>query len=161
MPRCYGAHMFERTDPKVLKKWLIVAAIVYFLFPFDAIPDLLGLPGRVDDLGVMALLAWFYRKHVAQFIAQGLGGAGFGAAGAAAGGGGSHATDAQGQAKAFDAHEILGVPRSASGEAIQAAYRARMKEYHPDKVAHLGEELQQLAHSKSQQIQRAYQQLRR
>jgi len=33
--------------------------------------------------------------------------------------------------------------------------------YHPDKVAHLGEELQKLAHEKSQEIQRAYQQLRR
>jgi DnaJ like chaperone protein len=35
-----------------------------------------------------------------------------------------------------------------------------MMEYHPDKVAHLGEELQKLAHEKSQEIQRAYQQLR-
>ncbi len=35
-----------------------------------------------------------------------------------------------------------------------------MKEYHPDKVAHLGEELQELAHKKSLDIQRAYQQLR-
>jgi preprotein translocase subunit Sec63 len=36
----------------------------------------------------------------------------------------------------------------------------RMKEYHPDKVAHLGDELQVLAHEKSQEIQRAYRQLR-
>jgi DnaJ-domain-containing protein 1 len=31
-----------------------------------------------------------------------------------------------------------------------------MREYHPDKVAHLGEALQTLAHEKSQEIQRAY-----
>jgi DnaJ-domain-containing protein 1 len=34
-----------------------------------------------------------------------------------------------------------------------------MTEYHPDKVAHLGEELQELAHQKVLQIQRAYHQL--
>jgi DnaJ like chaperone protein len=34
-----------------------------------------------------------------------------------------------------------------------------MKEYHPDKVAHLGEELQELAHRKVLEIQKAYQQL--
>ena len=46
-------------------------------------------------------------------------------------------------------------------ETIHTAYRARMNEYHPDKVAHLGEELQQLAHRKALEIQRAYEQLRR
>jgi DnaJ like chaperone protein len=56
---------------------------------------------------------------------------------------------------------VLGIPRTASDGEIQAAYRARMREYHPDKVAHLGEELQKLAHRKSQEIQRAYQKLRR
>ncbi len=49
--------------------------------------------------------------------------------------------------------------RSATRDAIRAAYRERMKEYHPDKVAQLGEALQKLAHEKSQEIQRAYQQL--
>jgi DnaJ like chaperone protein len=51
------------------------------------------------------------------------------------------------------------VDRSASGKEIQSAYRARMQEYHPDKVAHLGDELQKLAHEKSQDIQRAYQEI--
>jgi len=35
-----------------------------------------------------------------------------------------------------------------------------MGEYHPDKVAHLGEALQEVAHEKSQEIQRAYQLLK-
>ena len=46
-----------------------------------------------------------------------------------------------------------------SKEEIDAAYKARMKEYHPDKVAHLGEELQELARRKVLEIQKAYQQL--
>jgi DnaJ-domain-containing protein 1 len=35
-----------------------------------------------------------------------------------------------------------------------------MQEYHPDKVSHLGEELQEVAHRKTLEIQRAYERLR-
>lgn len=142
--------MFDRTDPQTLKKWLIAAAIVYFLLPFDLFPDFLGIPGRIDDVLILAGFAWLYRRHVQQTLASG----------ARHESAGASRTDGSADAKAFDAYEILGITRPASSDAIHAAYRSRMKEYHPDKVAHLGEELQQLAHEKSQQIQRAYQQLR-
>jgi DnaJ like chaperone protein len=150
--------MFERTDPKTLKLWLIVAAVVYLLLPYDLFPDFLGIPGRIDDVLMLAWLAWFYRNHVQQYAAAGSAppSAG-GSADTDSGQGGSAAGSKP--SKAFDAYEVLGVARSASSDAIQAAYRARMKEYHPDKVAHLGEELQKLATEKSQQIQRAYRQL--
>lgn len=148
--------MRERTDPKASKlgastRWLILAAIVYFLFPYDLIPDFAGLPGRIDDVLVMAGLAWFYRTHAKPFVS------------AERDAGARRESQAAGppDANAFDPYEVLGVPPSASREAIRSAYRARMQEYHPDKVAHLGAELQKLAHEKSQQIQRAYQQLRR
>ncbi|MCP4036220.1 MAG: DnaJ domain-containing protein, partial [bacterium] len=92
-----------------------------------------------------------------QFVATG---SGHEAAGRSAGTGfGQDAAAQPKDAKAFDAYNVLGVARSASSDVIKAAYRARMKEYHPDKVAHLGEELQNLAHEKSQEIQRAYRQL--
>ncbi len=39
--------------------------------------------------------------------------------------------------------------------------RRPMAEYHPDKIAHLGKELQELAHQKVLEIQRAYQQLKK
>ncbi len=64
-------------------------------------------------------------------------------------------------AASFDPYEILAIDSSASGEEIRAAYRARMHEYHPDKVAHLGEELQKVAHRKAVEIQQAYAKLRR
>jgi len=149
--------MFERVDPKTLVKWLIVAALVYLVLPYDLLPDFLGLPGRIDDVLIMGWLAWFYRNHVQQYKARASGEEQTGRASEAGSGPGSAAGAKS--SKAFDAYEVLGITRSASRDAIQAAYRSRMQEYHPDKVAHLGEELQQLAHEKSQQIQRAYRQL--
>lgn len=61
----------------------------------------------------------------------------------------------------FDPHAVLGVPRDASREAIAQAYRERLKEYHPDRVATLGPELRELAHRKTVDIQRAWELLRR
>jgi DnaJ-domain-containing protein 1 len=62
---------------------------------------------------------------------------------------------------ASDPHAVLGVPPGASGEQIAEAYRERMKEYHPDRVASLGPELRELAHRKTVEIQRARDALRR
>lgn len=150
--------MFERTDPKTLMKWLIIAALVYLLVPYDLFPDFLGIPGRIDDVLMMAWLAWFYRNHVKRYVASGFG---HGRADQSADADfGQGAPAGSKYETAFDAYEVLGVARSASSDAIQSAYRARMNEYHPDKVAHLGDELQKLAHQKSQEIQRAYRQLR-
>ena len=149
--------MLEGLTPKALGNWLILAALVYLLVPFDVVPDLLGPVGRIDDLAAIALLVWFYRRHVSQL--QGAGPAGASDPEAEPGSRGAHA-DEKPRGNAFDPHAVLGLTRSASADEIQAAYRARMQEYHPDKVAHLGIELQTLAHEKSQEIQRAYRQLR-
>ncbi len=46
-------------------------------------------------------------------------------------------------------------------ETIRSADKARMNEYHPDEVTHLGEELRELEHRKALEFQRADQQLRR
>jgi len=146
--------MFERVRPKTLKKWLIIAALVYLISPFDLIPDFLGIPGRIDDLTLMGVLAWFYAKHARQYLqtrSQQQ------AAGAKSR---HHSPDAAETPRSLDAYEVLGIGRTASRTEIRDAYRARMQEYHPDKVAHLGSELQKLAHEKCLDIQHAYQQLR-
>lgn len=53
-------------------------------------------------------------------------------------------------------HTVLGVDRGASAPQIKAAYRELMKAYHPDRVATLPAEFQELAHKKSQEITAAY-----
>lgn len=149
--------MFEGTPPKTLMTWLIIAGLVYFFFPMDLIPDFLGIPGRIDDVAIIGFLTWFYRKHLRQFMQDQ---ARAKTDGDSPGANSSRSNPGTGQSPgALDAYTVLGVDRSASGKEIQSAYRARMQEYHPDKVAHLGGELQKLAHKKSQEIQRAYQEI--
>jgi DnaJ-domain-containing protein 1 len=60
-----------------------------------------------------------------------------------------------------DPHAVLGVPRDASPSTITKAYRQQLKNYHPDRVADLGPELQRVAHEKTIEIQRAYDELMR
>ena len=57
--------------------------------------------------------------------------------------------------------QILNVERSASGEDIKKAYLRQVALYHPDKVAHLGPDLQKLAEERTRQINQAYEVLRK
>lgn len=147
--------------PARLKKWLITIGLVYLVFPRDLLPDYLGRGfGFVDDLLLIGFLRHFYVQRLRAFAAN----AAAGDAGADAGRDRRerphHAQTTEPEA-ASDPYTTLGITPSATQKAIQSAYRARMSEYHPDKVAHLGEDLQKLAHRKVLEIQQAYQQLRR
>lgn len=51
---------------------------------------------------------------------------------------------------------VLQVSENASLEEIRKAYKTQISQYHPDKVAALGVELQQLADKKSKEIGHAY-----
>ena len=52
---------------------------------------------------------------------------------------------------------VLKVGQTASIEEIREAYRGLISQYHPDKVAQLGPELQKLATERSMEINAAYQ----
>jgi hypothetical protein len=71
------------------------------------------------------------------------------------------ATGASGEVRVTSmrqAYEILGLPAGRTTiQAARAAYRTRVAEYHPDKVAHLGEELRELAARKALEINLAIQ----
>lgn len=137
--------------PKDLKKWLILLAILYLVFPRDLIPDFVGNGlGLLDDFLVMGLLANYLRRYTRNYMAD-----------PERGGAGPEIPDRDTSSVVNDPYSILEVSQGASQDEIQTAYRARMREYHPDKVAHLGEELQKLAHERTVEIQQAYQRLRR
>lgn len=51
---------------------------------------------------------------------------------------------------------ILEVPEDASQEQIVAAYKQKIRQYHPDKVAQMGTEIRELAEHKSKLINAAY-----
>jgi DnaJ-class molecular chaperone len=59
----------------------------------------------------------------------------------------------------MDPYTLLGVAPRASTEEIKTAYKRAVARYHPDKVAHLGAEFQELAHKKLLAIQQAYETL--
>jgi uncharacterized membrane protein YkvA (DUF1232 family) len=59
-------------DPRILKKWLALIAVVYLVFPRDLTPDFLGRGlGLVDDLLLIALLTYFYRNRLRGYAARG------------------------------------------------------------------------------------------
>jgi len=58
-------------------------------------------------------------------------------------------------------YHILEVDPSATNDEIKKAYRMMAIKFHPDKVAHLGEEFQKAAHEKFQKINEAYDNLKK
>lgn len=53
-------------------------------------------------------------------------------------------------------YQTLGVAESASREDIERAYRAQISQYHPDKVATLGEDIRRVAEARTKEINAAY-----
>jgi len=54
------------------------------------------------------------------------------------------------------AYKILEIEKSATDDEVKKAYRSMAVKYHPDKVAHLGEDVQRAAKEKFQKLQEAY-----
>ncbi len=144
--------------------WPLLAWIAYLLLPFDLLPDfLLGL-GWTDDLVLLALIYYFFfrkgafdeSKTSSRTSNTGRESTGFESR--------SKTENSQGSRtgnKGKNPYEILGVSPGADPETVKKAYRHMAAKYHPDKVSHLGEEFQQLAKEKFQEIQWAYEVLSR
>ncbi len=66
-----------------------------------------------------------------------------------------------GQVNLDEAYELLHVSPDASWNEVQKAYKERMAKTHPDKVAHLSEELQEKSKELSLEINKAYNLIKR
>lgn len=140
---------------RALAKFLpILVILLYVISPVDLVPDLLPGLGFLDDLLLILGALWYlslyrwgespweaYRRARTRWEA----------------GKGPRPEDFYHDQD--DPYAILGVSRNATQEEIKAAYRRAVAKYHPDKVAHLGQEFQELAHQKLLAIQRAYETL--
>jgi DnaJ-domain-containing protein 1 len=125
--------------------WLIV--LLYFINPYDLVPDFAIGPGQLDDLALFALVLWWVLrlKRGSQT-----------ASASSSHEGKQQSAPGQGEAPEEDPYKILGVQPGASEQEIRAAYKRLAAQYHPDKVQHLGREFQELAHDKFVAIQKAY-----
>jgi len=130
---------------KKIFPWLIV--LLYLLFPYDAIPDFFLGPGWLDDLAVFGLVYWWVSR---------LKKAAHGSASTSSNSAGSRRESWARREAEEDPYEILGLQPGATKEEIRAAYKKMASQYHPDKVQHLGEDFQRLAHEKFVNIQKAY-----
>jgi DnaJ like chaperone protein len=59
------------------------------------------------------------------------------------------------------AYQILEITKEASDDEVKKAYRAMAVKYHPDKVAHLGEDIKKAAEEKLQNLNVAYDEIKK
>lgn len=142
-----------------MKILLVVLALAYALSPIDLFPDMFIGWGWLDDLVILGLLFRYLffsgksrprydgrqqyrnRRPDGEKADEN-----------------AHRGEAGGQ-EAFakdDPYRILGVAPGAGPEEIKSAYRRLAGKYHPDKVAHLGDEFRRLAEERFKEIQEAY-----
>ncbi|MDY6908347.1 MAG: DnaJ domain-containing protein [Thermodesulfobacteriota bacterium] len=150
--------------------WPVLLWLLYFVSPVDLFPDTVFGPGWTDDLALLGLLYWYLKRRKRKAESEGEGSRGRSTASdqgrdrGPEGGYRRPAGSADGAGKAphrRDPFEVLGVAPDASWDEIRSAYHRQANRYHPDKVSHLGEEFQQLANEKFQDIQWAYETMRR
>ena len=141
-------------DPRVpwYAKALGLAVAAYALSPIDLIPDRMGPLGLIDDLVVAFVVVWWLRRNAGALRTRTT-------ARQRARGPAPSQPRAGEESAPWDPHAVLGIPRGAPADEVTRAYRTQMKLYHPDRVADLGPELQQVAHRKVLEIQRAYREL--
>lgn len=127
-----------------MKLLLTILGILYGISPYDLVPDFLLGWGWLDDIALLYLL-WRYvlspatsRPHPAE----------------------NDTTEQPSRdAAPRSPHEVLGVSPGADQEEIARAYHELARQYHPDMVAHLGQEFQELAEKRFREINEAYEQL--
>jgi hypothetical protein len=144
--------------------FFIILGIFYVITPYNLLPSFIPVIGWIDDIAVTALIIYYLKfgklpDFINRFLGRLTGGARHQSSSRnhhyqhhQPGSGSTRGTDQ-------DPYEVLGISRGASSQEIHAAYRRMVQQYHPDKVSHLGREIQETAQRKFVEIQRAYEQL--
>ena len=132
-----------------MKFILPLLVLLYVIFPLDLFPDVIVGLGWIDDLILLFLLWWYFFVYRKQKYPD------RGPSDHEKESAFSQSIDDEGSSP----YDVLGLPRNATQEDIKKAYRNLVKQYHPDKVNHLGEEFRALAEKRFKEIQEAYQTL--
>ena len=148
--------------------WVIAAFIlvlIYIISPIDGIPDVIPFLGWLDDTFLLGLFIYYLRYgrlpgfmswiNRLLFRKSGTRRPDYTETSNQREKSGGHVKD-EDTVSTRDPYEILGVKPGALPKEIHAAYREAVQKYHPDKVSHLGKELQDLANKKFVEIQEAY-----
>ena len=134
--------------------WILtILALLYILSPYDLIPDFIPLRGWIDDIVVLVFMVRYlsrifkirkqYRNEPGEETKH------------------SNGPDRNQDHRGGNPHQVLGVSANASADEIRQAYRKLANQYHPDKVAHLGDEFRAMAEERFKEIQTAYDRLSR
>ena len=142
-------------------KWLIaILGLIYFFLPMDLFPDLIAGLGWLDDIMLLGVIWYLFFRRPSKIDDRSDTNR---RSESDASGRHSHASDSGSGETSRQTHDdpysVLGVPSDASQEDIRIAYRLLAAQYHPDKLAHLGDEFQALAEQKFKAIQAAYETL--
>jgi len=150
----------EKKEAQINVLWLpaiLILGILYIISFIDVVPDAIPIFGQLDDVGVAIAVVWFFTRWLPKnmhriywFRPQSRPNS----AGAS-----DYADEAGPRQNGFDPFKVLHLPPGATENEIKRAYRELMAKYHPDKVNHLGEEFQRLAHGKVVEITKAYEML--
>jgi len=147
------------------RKLLYIAlGLGYLLWPYDLIPDFIRPLGYLDDLIVIGYLYWRYHRLMP--VAHRSSGFRDSTGPASSSNNREESTRSeqggpQEKEQLFNPYTVLGISENHTTEELEKGYKALVAKYHPDKVTHLGEEFQQLAHQRMIEIQRAYQTLKK
>jgi len=128
----------------------LILALVYFVFPLDLIPDIFGPFGRLDDFVIFGLAMWRVlkdRNARAREQQQ---------ASSTENSRRTSRSETTSSEQKKDPYTLFKLSPDASQADIDVRYKELAKDYHPDRVAHLGEDLRKVAHEKMIEIQHAY-----